>query len=73
MGYECRCKRCGADFIDMYGEFENDNHEIECPICDSTDIWFYDEIPNYNETFKPLDIISNLDELRKEYERNNNI
>lgn len=69
MGYNCRCKNCGTDFIDMQGEFENDNNEIECPVCDSTDLWFYEEIPNYPESWHPLDWDADFDKLREEYER----
>lgn len=68
MGYNCRCKNCGTDFVDMYGEFCDEDDKLVCPICDNTDLWVYDEIPNYETTFNPIYFDNNIDKLRKEYE-----
>lgn len=71
MGYNCRCKNCGTDFIDMYGEFcVGDNYdELECPICDSHDIILYEDIPGYPDSFHPIYYDDNIDKLRNEYNK----
>lgn len=62
MGFFCRCKKCGLDFVDQYGEFINNDNIIECPICKSIDIWLDDDIPE-NPPFNDLTYDEILEKL----------
>lgn len=51
MGFFCRCKKCGTDFVDDYGEYVKDGY-LTCPNCGSTDLQIGNEITDMS-TFNP--------------------
>lgn len=63
MGFFCRCKKCGTDFVDDYGEYVKDGY-LTCPNCGSTDLQTGNEITDMS-TFNPQRI-DDFEELKGE-------
>ena len=62
MGFFCRCKKCGTDFIDDYGEYVIDGY-LTCPKCGSIELQIGNEIVDIN-SFNPIRIEDdNIDTL----------